>query len=188
MAIDRIEQVVQSRPEMLHTASAIKSVKIPKLEINGAEVRSFFFKPKPLRCDKNPTNWVYIDDKHLVQYIKQRKNAECRGEYVTRKDDNNNHINPFDSLPSGKPLSSDFAIVHCVDGTEKWSGILMSVVRRDENQLLRKKVTPAPDSSGLNVFFLGFDSLSQMSFRRKLPKTVEVLENSLGSVVLNGKS
>ncbi|KAK5972179.1 Elongation factor Tu [Trichostrongylus colubriformis] len=158
---------------------------IPKLEINGSEVKSFFFKPKPLECDKNPTNWVYIDDKSQVQYIEQRKNAKCRGYYVARKDDNSNHMNPFTSLPAGKPLTSDFAIVKCKDGKEKWSGILMSVVRRDDSQLLRKKVETA-DSSGLNIFFLGFDSLSHMSFRRKMSKTVEVLEKSLGSVVLNG--
>ena len=38
----------------------------------------------------------------------------------------------------------------------------------------------------LNVFFLGFDSLSQMSFRRNLPKTVGFLENVMEAVVLNG--
>ncbi|KAK6031246.1 hypothetical protein OSTOST_02606, partial [Ostertagia ostertagi] len=177
---------------------------IPKLEIDGAEVKDFFFKPQPLQCHKNPTNWVYIDDKNQVQYIEQRcaifgfstasfcdtnsyrKNAKCRGKYVTRKDDNNNNFTPFYSLDSGKPLMSDFATVQCMDGKDKWSGILMSVVRQDESQLLREDVTPAPDSSGLNIFFLGFDSLSHMSFRRKLPKTVEVLEKTLGSVVLNG--
>uniref|UniRef100_A0A7I4YMJ4 DUF229 domain containing protein n=1 Tax=Haemonchus contortus TaxID=6289 RepID=A0A7I4YMJ4_HAECO len=171
-----------------NAASSIRDheCQIPKLDINGAEVKSFFFKTKPLQCDKNPANWVYIDDNGHVQYIEGRKNAECLGSYVTRKNDNENSNQAFDSLPSGKPLASDFAVVHCRQGMESWRGILMSVVRKDESQLLSNNASPAPDSSGLNVFFLGFDSLSHMSFRRKMPKTVEVLEKSLGAVVLNG--
>ncbi|KAK6024934.1 hypothetical protein OSTOST_09179, partial [Ostertagia ostertagi] len=164
-----------------------KGCKIPKLDINGSEVKSFFFKPEPLKCHKNPTNWVYIDDKNQVQYIGARKNAKCHGNYVTRKDDHNNNFSPFNSLPSGKPLKSDFAVVQCQDGKEKWNGILMSVVRQDKSQLLMKNATSAPDNSGLSIFFLGFDSLSHMSFIRKMPKTLEVLEKSLGSVVLNGE-
>nr|CDJ83583.1 Protein of unknown function DUF229 domain containing protein [Haemonchus contortus] len=127
-----------------NAASSIRDheCQIPKLDINGAEVKSFFFKSKPLQCDKNPANWVYIDDNGHVQYIEGRKNAECLGSYVTRKNDNENSNQAFDSLPSGKPLASDFAVVHCRQGME--------------------------------------------SCRRKMPKTVEVLEKSLGAVVLNG--
>jgi hypothetical protein len=40
--------------------------------------------------------------------------------------------------------------------------------------------------SGLNVFFLGFDSLSQQAFRRNLPFTVEYLEKEMEAVVLQG--
>lgn len=40
--------------------------------------------------------------------------------------------------------------------------------------------------SGLNVYILGFDSLSQMAFRRNLPLTTNYLENVMGSAVING--
>lgn len=49
----------------------------------------------------------------------------------------------------------------------------------------KKKAQP-DDWSGLDVYFLGMDSLSQMTYRRKLPKTVKYLEEVMGSVVLNG--
>ncbi len=42
------------------------------------------------------------------------------------------------------------------------------------------------DWSGLNVYILGFDSLSQMSFRRNMPQTVRYLEKEMGTLVLNG--
>ncbi|KAK5972176.1 Elongation factor Tu [Trichostrongylus colubriformis] len=159
---------------------------IPKLDINGSEVKGFFFKQEPLQCHKNPKNWVYIDDKNQVQYIVQRKNAKCRGFYIAQENDNHNRLRTFTYLSSGKPLESDFAIVKCEDGKARWNGLLMSVVRRSGRKLLRKNASRPTDTSGLNVFILGFDSLSQMTFRRKMPKTVEVLEHSFGSIVLNG--
>ncbi|KHJ92230.1 hypothetical protein OESDEN_07888 [Oesophagostomum dentatum] len=159
--------------------------RIPKLDINGAEVKDFFFPAKPLECFKNKKNWVYIDENNTVQYIKKRENAKCSGYYVVRKTDQENTYIPFDSLPSGKPMKSDFATVTCTDGSLSWNGILMSVVRRKDEELLRKG-SLSSDSSGLSVYFLGFDSLSQMSFRRKLPLSVKVLEETLGAVVLNG--
>lgn len=42
------------------------------------------------------------------------------------------------------------------------------------------------NKNNIDVYFLGFDSLSHMSFRRKLKKTVKVLEETIGSFVLNG--
>lgn len=57
----------------------------------------------------------------------------------------------------------------------------------DAKTVERSKQTKRPAAwSGLNVHFLGFDSLSQMNFRRNLPKSVDFLENTMGSVVLNG--
>ncbi|EYB84592.1 hypothetical protein Y032_0314g2249 [Ancylostoma ceylanicum] len=160
--------------------------RIPKLDINGAEVKSFFSKAKPLECFKNPKNWVYIDDNSNVQYIANRTSAKCKGHYVTRKNDTANKYVSFDSLPSGKPMLSDFATVKCVDGSHTWEGILMSVVRKKDEDLLKSGSKPSPDGSGLNVYFLGFDSLSQMTFRRKLKKSVDVLEKTFGAVVLDG--
>ncbi|VDK59184.1 unnamed protein product, partial [Cylicostephanus goldi] len=146
-----------------------QTCRIPKLDINGSEVRDFFFKSKPLDCLKNPQNWLFIDDSNNVQYIESRKNAKCQGSYVTRKSDQTNIYTAFDSLPAGNPMKSDFAVVKCKDGEQIWNGILMSVVRRSDQELLNHGSVKSPDGSGLNVYFLGFDSLSQMSFRRKLP-------------------
>ncbi len=40
--------------------------------------------------------------------------------------------------------------------------------------------------SGLDVYFLGFDSLSRMTFQRKLPKTYRYLTQNMEAVVLEG--
>lgn len=54
-------------------------------------------------------------------------------------------------------------------------------------QLKAAESSRSKDWSGLNVYILGFDSLSQMSFRRNLPLTVEYLEKVMGSSIVNGR-
>lgn len=44
-----------------------------------------------------------------------------------------------------------------------------------------------PDNwSGLNVYVLGFDSVSHMEFRRNAPKTMKYLEEVMDSNTFNG--
>ena len=50
-----------------------------------------------------------------------------------------------------------------------------------------RNATKPKDWSGLSVYILGFDSLSQMATRRSLPRTVKYLEDAMQAVVLNGK-
>lgn len=65
--------------------------------------------------------------------------------------------------------------------------LFMTIVpKEDKIKVLMNKQKPK-DWSGLNIYFLGFDSLSQMAFRRNLPKTTKFLEETMGAVVLNGK-
>lgn len=54
-------------------------------------------------------------------------------------------------------------------------------------RLKAAKANYTKDWSGLNVYILSFDSLSQMSFRRNLPLTVEYLEKVMSTSILNGK-
>uniref|UniRef100_A0A1I7WEZ8 Nicastrin n=1 Tax=Heterorhabditis bacteriophora TaxID=37862 RepID=A0A1I7WEZ8_HETBA len=155
--------------------------------MNGSEVVHFFMPPIPLDCDKKfMKNWVYIDYQGKIAFDEKRSSAKCTISYFDRKDDQSNVFIKFDSISSGDKMASDFAVVHCNDRSENWSGLLMSVSEKKGLRHSLKQIGSTTNSSGLDVFFLGFDSLSQMSFRRNLPKTVEFLENVLESVILNG--
>ncbi|EYB84590.1 hypothetical protein Y032_0314g2247 [Ancylostoma ceylanicum] len=161
--------------------------RIPKLDMDAPELKKFFFKEKPLDCDKNPLNWLYLDDTNHVRYIESRRQtAKCLGFYVKRKTDHENELVFFNKLPDFSPMLSDFALVKCVDGFDTWIGKLVTVVRKSDKDLLAKNSKRNSDTTGLNVFILGFDSMSHMTFRRKMPKTVELLERKFDSVILNG--
>ncbi|KAF8371356.1 hypothetical protein PRIPAC_77785, partial [Pristionchus pacificus] len=160
---------------------------IPKLEINGTEVIHFFHKPPPLVCDKTgEKNWGYLDDDAKFALIPERKGAKCNAISFTRVNDNSLTRGSSIEMNEGDTLPSDFVTIRCNLNGKTWSGLMMSVVRLDKRIEELKDKKRGDDWSGLDVYFLGFDSLSQMSFRRTLPKTVEFLEKELGSVVLNG--
>ncbi|CAD6198670.1 unnamed protein product [Caenorhabditis auriculariae] len=173
---------------------------IPHLDINGSEVIGFFEKHQPLKCQLSDSgidpNWVFIDDEGKIRFIEKRKTAKCFIRYFRRFDDNRNEYDkPVNIFDGDVMTNSDFGVVACAQGTQKWKSLLWTVAENKEAHLKalkqkemreNSKLIPNPEPR-LNVYFLGFDSLSQMSFRRKLPKTVKFLEEVLGSVVLNGR-
>lgn len=64
--------------------------------------------------------------------------------------------------------------------------LFKTAVPRKEAVERARSATKPNNWSGLNVYVLGFDSLSQMAMRRSLPKTVKYLEDAMQAVVLNG--
>ncbi|CAI4222045.1 unnamed protein product [Auanema sp. JU1783] len=164
-----------------------QTCRVPKLDINGTEVRGFFHTPQPLPCGKSAKNWVFIDDNGDLQISSDRKSANCKITYFLRKNGGENtYLAPVEVV-FGKPMKYDFGKVFCTDAASgrKWSNLLMSAAKIDVVEERLKK-SFEKDNEKTNVFILVFDSLSQLSFRRKLPKTVEYLEKVLGSTVLNG--
>lgn len=178
-----------------HAETALQSQKcnIPKLEINGSEVINFFKTHAPLECQKKNSiedNWVFINDEAIIRFTEKRAKAKCKIQYFSRVDDNNNkYEEPVEVLDGDRMNGSDYATISCIQGFQKWKSILWDVNDEPEiHERARKmrKEQADPEKKPYNVYFLGFDSLSQMSFRRKLPQTVKFLEETLGSVVLNG--
>ncbi|EFO84083.1 hypothetical protein CRE_16932 [Caenorhabditis remanei] len=193
---DRDRDKNQNSPETV-PEDLLKNQKcnIPKLEINGSEVIHFFKKHEPLECQKKKSsiedNWVFINDEGVIRFTEKRAKAKCKITYFSRIDDNNNkYEEPVEINDGDRMNGSDYATVSCIQGFQKWKSLLWDVNDNEEIHERARKMKRAeetdPEKKAYNVYFLGFDSLSQMSFRRKLPETVKFLEKTLGSVVLNG--
>jgi hypothetical protein len=83
---------------------------------------------------------------------------------------------------------SDYFRADCVaeDGAV-WRNLFASIVPSQsaiERAKAAKKISAA---TGLNVYFLGFDSLSSLTFQRKLKKAYKFLTQDLEAVVLEGR-
>uniref|UniRef100_A0A914ZF39 Uncharacterized protein n=1 Tax=Parascaris univalens TaxID=6257 RepID=A0A914ZF39_PARUN len=183
----------QRTEEFMHPAAeGVQACRIPKLEINGSEVAKFFFDPKPLNCDKtNEQNWAYVDENRCfqisVEAIKRHGEIECVVSFFHRLDDNNLKVDKLVPIRPGDLITvSDYAEVSCSakDGAV-WKNLLWTLIPNDTRVQELAYAKRPNDWSGLDVYFIGFDSLSQMSFRRKLPLTVKFVEQELGAVVLD---
>ncbi|VDM44229.1 unnamed protein product [Toxocara canis] len=167
--------------------------RIPKLDINGTEVIKFFHDPPPLNCSKGKDeNWFYVDSERRFRITesatKEHGNISCFISPIYRISDEKISIGtPSNIATYGLLEGSDFAEVNCTAADrETRRGLLLTVLPKTKRVEQLRAIRKPSDWSGLDVFFLGFDSLSQMSFRRKLPRTTRFLEEKLNAVILNG--
>ncbi|GMS80429.1 hypothetical protein PENTCL1PPCAC_2604, partial [Pristionchus entomophagus] len=151
---------------------------IPKLEMNGSDVIKFFHEPKRINCLRDQ-NWVYIDADKKVQLTEERKAAQCTTHNIGFETDSKNNIGREEELKVGEELPSEMVNVRCTQGKKTWEFPLLSLKK------VEKEVKES-DKKRWSVLMISFDSVSQMTFRRKLPKTVKYLEEELGTIVLNG--
>ncbi|EGT35503.1 hypothetical protein CAEBREN_29956 [Caenorhabditis brenneri] len=163
--------------------------KIPKLDINGPEVSSFFHDPVPLECQipgRFEKEWLFLDDQGVIRFSEEHRKAICQMQYFWRIDDESNGYGEIIYVKDGDKFDGgEYASVSCYEGWSKWTTLLWNITP-SLKAVERAKKLREEEKKKYNVYILGFDSLSQMSFRRKLPKTVKFLEETLGSVVLNG--
>uniref|UniRef100_A0A915EAU1 Protein kinase domain-containing protein n=1 Tax=Ditylenchus dipsaci TaxID=166011 RepID=A0A915EAU1_9BILA len=170
------------------------SCKIPHLDKDRPEVMKFMKRYAPLRCaQKNGLDWLEIDDDRRIQlttYAKKIVNLaklNCTWRFFDRLSDTK--LTWFDEKKfaiGDKIQPSDFFEAHCKEGKLRWDGVFMTVVPKLDKLKKLKTMKKTSSWSGLNVYILGFDSLSQMAFRRSLPETTEYLEKVMKSVVFNG--
>ncbi|KAI6187388.1 hypothetical protein M3Y98_00237900 [Aphelenchoides besseyi] len=177
----------------LHAGNSSAQCNIPKLQTNNSEIAQFFTSPKPLNCGGKPL-WLELDEENrlvFTDYAKQRGsnvvNTKCSVYFYDRVNDNHLKWTAVESFEVGsKAEISENFVANCTYKEETWKHLYMNLV--PNQTLITKSQTTehAKDWSGLNVFFLGFDSLSHQAFRRSLPLTVEYLEKEMETVVLNG--
>ncbi|GMT10823.1 hypothetical protein PFISCL1PPCAC_2120, partial [Pristionchus fissidentatus] len=159
----------------------LQTCNIPKLDINGSDVIKFFRDPFPMACARGE-NWVYIDSDKKVRLTEKRKNAKCEANSIEFGTDIKNINGISKELKIGEELHSEMMNVRCEDEKTIWETPLVSIKKKK----FRSSGTNEGTNKKWSVLMLSFDSVSQMTFRRKLPKTVKFLEESLKAVVLNG--
>nr|CAD2137226.1 unnamed protein product [Meloidogyne enterolobii] len=165
-----------------------QACKIPKLEVNGSEVIKFY---------KNILHWIVLKGSLNLGFILMRKgdkiglhNINCNWAFYSRKTDSELVWTEEEIIRFGAKIEKgDYVKISCMAGSRQWSNPFMVVVPKNKE---KKKKDPNEatkllqnSSDPINVYILSFDSLSQMSFRRNLPKTVKFLEEN-DFAVFNG--
>uniref|UniRef100_T1IUT3 DUF229 domain-containing protein n=1 Tax=Strigamia maritima TaxID=126957 RepID=T1IUT3_STRMM len=163
----------------------------PDLDANDPVLAKFFSPSSPIVCDSEP-DWVCVSEGKVSECnhtAQKHKQIECTYNFLERVSDfKTNEMEPIHAN-EGEPVSlrSDFFKVRCEDANgEQWSNIMAGIRKDDEVRRRAGKNHLPNDALGLNVLIWGHDSLSRMTFMRKMPKTYEYITEILGAVVLKG--
>lgn len=162
----------------------------PELDANNPMLAKYFTDVEPLQCSTEP-DWVCVDDSSVFvcdDALKKHGAVRCTYTFLKRESE----FKTVDGtvVTSGSkpiPLESDFFRAKCeADDGDTWENV-MAGIRREPTVASRAGWEHVPhDSLGLNVLIWGFDSLSRMTFIRKLPQSYKYLTETLGAVVLKG--
>ncbi|XP_065217381.1 uncharacterized protein LOC135843428 [Planococcus citri] len=161
----------------------------PKLDINNSEIMKFMEYQPPLKCSDDE-DWVQIEGStvKITEAAKKKYgDVKCKFVDIMRSSDFGTFLGHETTTHTEHDLEeSDFFRVYCqTQSGKKWEN-RMAGARLDNDILERVGWEYVPkDGLKLNVLMFGFDSMSRMTFMRKLPKSYSKLK-SLGAIVLEG--
>ncbi|MCL4129800.1 UNVERIFIED_CONTAM: hypothetical protein GTU68_007422, partial [Idotea baltica] len=162
----------------------------PNLDVTSVDVEKVISTKDVLVCDEEE-DWVKVTGyeaviSKAVKRINGRVN--CSFTEILRVDDSETKEGVTTTVTDIFILTTtDFYSVSCfAENGKTWKKVVVGV-RNDQTLQLERGWHLVPgDAVKLNVLMLGFDSLSQISFMRTLPKTFRFLTQELKTNVLQG--
>lgn len=180
---------------------------LPDLNPFHPEVMRHFKKEPAVDCRKAMDNWVQVTDgKFRISSSARAQYGDITCKYIPIVRESDYAFaegSPVSPMLDGAQVTSDFFKVECSSSSGRKYSSMHSGVARKEDVFKRlesfgkgKQPGSSPDSKGregssgeklsLNVFMLGFDSMSRMSWLRNLVATREHFVYKLGAVELEG--
>ncbi|XP_060068998.1 uncharacterized protein LOC132549096 [Ylistrum balloti] len=161
----------------------------PDLRPFHPSVVGFFYQVPDLVCDSRQ-NWIAVENGTFWITREARKlhgDIKCQFAAVMRKPGNDNITVTGRREPMTKEVMqapSDFFKISCLSPNKtRYVNIHATITR---NSTAPKRNVKDTKSMELNVLMLGFDSVSRMTWLRKLPKSRNYFRNILGGVELEG--
>uniref|UniRef100_A0A0N5B1W8 DUF229 domain-containing protein n=1 Tax=Strongyloides papillosus TaxID=174720 RepID=A0A0N5B1W8_STREA len=161
---------------------------IPKLTLWSKQIREFYEEKDIIDCGKPTKEWILFKDQQLIineDSYAHKNDFYCTITSIILIDDYNikKNVKTIEKFPF-TDFESDFFHLHCYSKIDynKWNKYFMrAIVDKKNIQKLKKR-----SDDSLNVHIISYDSLSQMAFRRLLPKTIKYFEEAMEGIVLNG--
>ncbi|XP_074658024.1 uncharacterized protein LOC141910994 isoform X2 [Tubulanus polymorphus] len=163
----------------------------PAVELNPPELAKYFYKVPKVTCNQEK-DWVYVNNgSFMIARSAVLKHGHVTCDYVPLFRQSDDYTikdgRRIRAIQNGTKITEDFFKTSCfaTDGS-KYDNLHIGIAEKPE--LVRRHETkPLPaDSLGMDILMFGFDSVSRMTWMRKLPLTFDYLKNQLGAVVLEG--
>jgi hypothetical protein len=162
---------------------------LPKLELSGhSNVEKY------VPC-KMKHEWGYLKHGrwHLNQTVtSQLDGVSCEYRNVSREDDFKLTFSPYVRLRDGQPISSEVIEVSCQAKRQSapitFNNILVQIVDKLDKVKSADQFSSSSSSScePLNILLLSYDSLSRVSWFRRLPQTTKYLLDEMKAQLLYG--
>ncbi|XP_059157676.1 uncharacterized protein LOC131942030 [Physella acuta] len=157
----------------------------PPIKIDDPVMMSYYKKLPPPVCEGE--NWVYIDNGTLrfsKSVLKKYGNFTCDFYNLVRVHERQvTWGSAWRNIPEGYQFPNDFFKVSCKDKNNHTYEGVHAGVAYTHDRANRPEVDLSEGLGGLSVVMFGFDSMSRLSWLRRLPKTREYLV-SLGAIEL----
>lgn len=163
----------------------------PTLDVDDPIMMNFYKKMPKIVC-KGDENWVYVDN-GTIRFSENTKkkydNISCDFYPLVRGpgDYNFSYGEAIRNIEDGAPLVSDFFKVVCQAGKNSTyenihAGVHVNATIRNRLRTVKLPANGIP----MSIAFLGFDSMSRMSWLRRMPETRAYLVNELNAIELQG--
>ncbi|XP_035826446.1 uncharacterized protein LOC101850422 [Aplysia californica] len=159
----------------------------PQLKVNDPVMMKFFRKYPPLTCS-GQKDWIYVDN-GTVRFSKplhgKKNNFTCDYYPLVRVGDYEYKWGlPHVDIKDGFPMTSDFFRAVCKRGTREQYENIHAGVSYSKQRTERPRDPLKSGFEGLSIAILGFDSMSRMSWLRRLPNTRKYFHDELGAIEL----
>uniref|UniRef100_A0A915L8W2 DUF229 domain containing protein n=1 Tax=Romanomermis culicivorax TaxID=13658 RepID=A0A915L8W2_ROMCU len=175
-----------------------------QLRLHGPEIDGFFRDYPPLKCALRKDEWISIENMSIRL---NEESVQIHGGYINctyigykrGKDDHElRTTRKLGDVPSGSPVLDEVFRLRCKaldDETFESTYVLplpltTETIQRVETAMSdtkkRMKIINQPPPLNLNVYIIGFDSLSRLTFQRKLKQMFKYLTQDLNGVVMEG--
>ncbi|XP_071085366.1 uncharacterized protein [Haliotis cracherodii] len=164
----------------------------PQLDPFHPSVVGFFHEVPKIDCGKDE-DWVYVVNGtfHISKRARRRYGKiTCEYAPIVRgpNDYSARHADHIKPMPDGSPLISDFFKVACVSvHGKRYFNIHSGIAYNKTLHTWAEQTKPVSKTAlDLDVLMFGFDSLSRMTWIRKLPQTREYFLKQLNGIELEG--
>lgn len=162
----------------------------PAMDLKDPVMMKFYKKMNPIDCRRRHSDFFTASNGTLHSVKALPAGVTCNMYPLIRGpgDYKFSFGPPVKNVIQGTPLVSEFFKINCSDSKQvlHFENIHLGV-HVNETLKIRSRQTRLPANGlGLSVVMLGFDSMSRMSWLRRLPKTRDYFVNQLGAIELEG--
>ncbi|CDW60831.1 DUF229 domain containing protein, partial [Trichuris trichiura] len=157
----------------------------PVQNINDSEIMPLFHSVAPLNCS-NESNWFTARNGKLIlmqEAVPQNASIQCELQPIVFNDDFTVKTLDRSEAKHNMSLQTDFFKIQCAAADGKnYTNYHATIVPKES---MNERANPVNSfKRPLNIYFLGFDSVSRMSFMRKLKETYKHITEELNGTVL----